>query len=124
MIKQPSFEGTGCEVELLQGQATRDGLRALLLSFEVSFSFSSLMFVDIYKEVCNINVPNEAVSRVIGKPRTMKHINKSVSRSDLISPLGYNGGQRHVASQHRVSAAGWLCDSADTQRKRDLAWCH
>lgn len=112
------------KVKLVQGEATRDVLRALLLSFEISFSFSCLIFMDIYKEVCNINVPDEAVSRVSGMPRIMKHINKRGSRSDLISPLGYMGGQRDVASQHWVSVAGWLCDIADTQRKHDLAWCH
>lgn len=65
---------------------SRDMLQALLLSFDISFS--SMISMDSYKGVCNINALDEAVSPVSVWPSIMRYINKGISRSDLISPLG------------------------------------
>lgn len=87
-------------MKLIQGEVSRDLLQALLLSFDISFS--SMISTDSYKGVCNKIAPDEAVSPVSVWPGIMKYINKRISRSDLISPLGQTHGQRDGASQRCV----------------------
>lgn len=78
MERNNSFEGTDCKVKLIQGEVSRDVLQALLLSFDISFL--SMISTDSYKGVCNINVPDEAVSLVSVRPSIMKYINKRIRR--------------------------------------------